>query len=904
MKTIGNCTSRSRQVAWFAAWLLILSCGGLACFQAAAATTFYSNDFEAYTGAAASLDDAADADPAGNEWNVSDDAAVSPNTAGAGIQLINWQAHGGSQALLCRNGTLADIYLFDARSGSRYQLDFWMYVHKAPGNRGFRITLRGEGSDHNGEDYLAYGSVQSTAATIRYYDGVAGTGAWKTTTATHTDDTWQHHRIVIDPATLQMTVFIDNMDTPVIENADLARCEIAVPTVLRLQHEGDSADDGYFIIDDIQLAVDGAIDLTTTFTEGFEGYAARADEADDADPAGPWITTETDGTGTGRMLAPNKVQVVGRDVVAPHSGNQCLKLQYGQRAGATIAWGVPPQSDVEITWWAQVPSSVDGQTANYLRMSLYGAENYNTLSGDNALLGYGSREATIGDETSLTYYITAWLDSQVDYLPSTWEQYRLTTHTSAGRYSIVKNPSSATPEIIVDRGPFIGTATNWAPVIMAAWSSSNGTNHPPVYIDDIEIKSLVSTAEPLSKPYDVSFASSHFTNVTVLELPGVPVGKPTVDPRDNTTILFAVDATAGGIYRADKVASGTWQVDTKPIVTGLDRPSGLAIQTNGTLWWCHDYNNDYTRSVGRLQAPWESNAIETVIAELNDPVLTDRDDDSIDLIIAPMNFTGTIGQPGMIVVADRGLDGDANNAIYVIDPSTTELGHTNYSNFLAGPTPTALGSGDLNSIAALPQSGEVVTLSAEGTIVATDANGFSRFIYPSTLWPLGATASGAAVTADPTTGRLWLADDLLDEIWSVDPSGLTPDVKELAFPPTNLKRPERVMDFHESSLAFSPDGKFLVVTDTSTVNDGGRILIFHNEASALPPFKLSSVVKTEQSLDLAWEAAGTAKYRVFRSVDLGAPGSFVDISGELTTPSFTDTNAPAGMAYYRVQAYH
>jgi hypothetical protein len=263
-----------------------------------------------------------------------------------------------------------------------------------------------------------------------------------------------------------------------------------MPTLVRIVNEGNSADDGFFAIDDIGLTVDDSIDLTTTFTEGFENYSARTSAADDADPKGPWITTETDGTvaAGGRPLAPAKVQVVDSTVVTPRSGSKSLKLEAGQRAGATIAWGQTPQTDVQITWWARVPASVQGTVGNYLRMSLYGAEGGSTYSGDSALLGYGSRDATIGDATSVTYFTTLWVDTTIDYTPDVWEQYRLTTHYGQGRYTVLKNPSSANPEVVVDRAAFIGSASSWGPAFMAAWSSSNGTNHPPVYIDDIEIK--------------------------------------------------------------------------------------------------------------------------------------------------------------------------------------------------------------------------------------------------------------------------------------------------------------------------------------------------------------------------------------------------------------------------------
>ncbi len=890
-------------------WLAVAASSFAATSLMAATATIYSNDFEAYPTFATSLaDEATDADPVGAEWNMADDAPLGA-ADGSGVQVINWlQNSVGSptKALLLRSGTQAQIYLRDARSGSRYQLDFWVFsVKTPPANRGWYVLIRGEGSDINGDDYLAYQSLRdNTANTIRYYDGVGpGAGAWINTGLQHATNAWQHHRIVIDPNALTFDVYLDDMVTPVLTGGDISRSEVGVPTIIQLLHEGNSADDGYCVFDDIRFTVEDSKDLTTTFTEGFESYSARVNPDDDADPAGPWITTEVDGTGTGRLRAPGKVQVVSTSVVTPHTGTKCLKLEAGQRAGSSIAWGTPPQADVQITWWARVPASIANQTANYLRMSLYGAENGNTVSGDNALLGYGSRQPGLGDETSITYFTTAWVDSGVDYTPDVWEEYRLTTHTSQGIYTIIKNPSSASPQVIVDRMPLIGTAiTDWKPVLMAAWSSSNGTNHPPVFIDDIEIRSLVAIAQPFGPPYTPTIDGSRFTNFTQLVVAGTPVGRPIVDPRDNTTILCAVDAPppAGGIYRATKVASGNWAVDPTPIVAGLDRPSGLAITADGTLWWTHDYNNDYTRSVGRLKWPWASNAVETVIADLVDPAPAEQDDDAIDLCVAPSTFTGTIGRPGWIVVADRGVNGNNRNGVYVIDPATPELNQTNYSTFLINPTQADLG-GDLTAIAALPQSGEVVVVSVDGFLVAINGDGTFRYLNSVNLWPIGAPANGAAIATDPVTGRLWAADDTRDEVWSIDvATGV--DQKEISFPLNDASRPDRQMDFHDPGMAFAPDGSFLVVSDTSTVNGGGRLLIFHKESIGVPTFAILSVSRVAQGVQLNWQPAGSAQYDVLRGADLANAASFVSIATNLTTTTFTDTNAPAGAAFYRVVA--
>jgi hypothetical protein len=360
----------------------------------AATVTIYTNSFETYSIVATNEADTTDADPTGAEWNIVDDTALLPTTVGVGVQVINWltnSAGGPTKSLLLRPNTEAQVFLNGARTGSRYQLDFRAYISRGPtSSQSFYIILRGEGSDFNGDDYLAYRTDRATnSSALFYFDAVGpGTAAFVPVGTNHLNDAWQHHRIVIDPNALTFSLYLDDMVTPVLTNAELSRCEVAAPTLLRIVNEGNSADDGYYAIDDISLTVEDSRDLSTTFTDGFESYPARTNAADDADPLGPWITTEVDGTGQGRLRAPVKVQVVGTDVVTPHSGTKCLKIEAGQRAGATIAWGVPPLSDVQVTWWARVPEAIQSAPtadAVLLRMSLYGAEGGNTLSGDSAL---------------------------------------------------------------------------------------------------------------------------------------------------------------------------------------------------------------------------------------------------------------------------------------------------------------------------------------------------------------------------------------------------------------------------------------------------------------------------------------------------------------------------------------
>ena len=441
----------------------------LLCFTASpligATSIIYSNNFEKYTSVATDLSDTANANPTGAEWYILDDAALSPTTAGAGVQVINWLTNHdgtvGNKSLLVRSATEADVYLTNAKSGSQYQLDFWAYIARGTtSDRSFRLNLRGEGADLNADDFLAYGTVQTTNnCTLRLYDGVKTAAGWVSLPAQAATNQWQHHRLVMDPRTRRVSVYVDDMINPISTTGRLARSAVAVPTIMTIVNEANSIDDNWWAIDDISFTVTDPINLLTTFTEGFESYTARTTSTDDANPLGPWITVETDGTAaSGAPVAPSKVQVVDSTVVTPHTGNKCLKLEGGQRAGTSVAWGQTPYTDVQITWWAMVPAVVGGSNdAVYLRMSLYGTENNSSYAGDTALMGYGIRSG-LGSPTSLLYYTTGWVDSHVTFTPDTWEEYQLTTANNLGTYDIVKNPSSANPVAIASHVALIGTA--------------------------------------------------------------------------------------------------------------------------------------------------------------------------------------------------------------------------------------------------------------------------------------------------------------------------------------------------------------------------------------------------------------------------------------------------------------
>lgn len=851
----------------------------------AAPATIFTENFDSYSAPATSLTDTANANPPGPQVLVTDDNPVAPLIAGTGVQLINWLAASGSQSLLVRSGSEATIQIQQPLSGSRYQLDFKLNTAKGAGDRNFFLIVRAMGNDTNGEDFLAYRSDRAAGNATFYYDGI-DTGGWTATGAQHVDNEWQHHRLVFNMRTLTFDLYVNDMTAPVVTGGQISRSGAAVPTSIILRHEGNSEDDGYFAIDDLSLTVEDSRTLATTFTEGFETYPAAAPgSGDDANPLGPWITNEADGTGDLKPLNPVKVQVVDTATAPARSGTKSLKLEGGQRAGVSFAWGSAPQEDVQITWWARVPASIDGTQGNYLRMSLYGLENRRADQGDSALMGYGSRDATIGDETSLTIFTTAWQDTPVDYTPDTWEQYRLITHVAQGSYTLIKNPNSENPQIIADRAPFIGTATSWGPNWMLGFSSSNGSGHPPVYVDDIEIVSLTTSVDPLPDPYNVLIRGTRFTNVTTLDLAG-PIGDTAVDPRDNSTIFFTVDGQPGGIYRANKTSAGTWEAETTPVVADLDRPSGLVVDAQGTLWWTHDF----TMRLMRLKAPYNT-APEIVISNFG-PLETD--DDPIDLTIAPSSFANS---PNFIIVADRGTDGDAENALYLVDPTTSELDQTNFVNYLVPPSVFSVGAANINAITPVPGSGEVAVINSDAFIYLVDGNGVIRSILPAIYADPSVNISPTAIAADPTTSRIWLADNVFKQIWSIPTSGTEAERLEVDFTLKAGSRPDSNIAFHDPGLTFAPNGSILVVTDTSTGNGGGRLHIFHNDATQ-SEITITQGTRTASGFELAWSGSPGATYKVQRSTNLTE--GFTDLSGNLTATTYTDANPPATFAFYRI----
>ncbi len=204
----------------------------------------------------------------------------------------------------------------------------------------------------------------------------------------------------------------------------------------------------------------------------------------------------------------------------------------------------------------------------------------------------------------------------------------------------------------------------------------------------------------------------------------------------------------------------------------------------------------------------------------------------------------------------------------------------------------------------LPASGEIVTLNQDGQVTAVNANGVvTRAFWPVIYQDPYVAILPTCIATDPSTGRLWIGDQLWRQVFSCAPDGTDCRV-ELSFPLANANRADQQIQLHSpgGGMAFAPDGSFLALSDNSMINGGGRVLIFHNEQFAGHDFAITGGSSSGQQVQLSWSSAGAASYNVQRGLDVANAASFQTIATNLSVRQFTDTNAPAAGAFYRVLA--
>jgi hypothetical protein len=948
--------------------------GFMAAINVQASTlTLCTNNFDSYPGAVSSFLSTTVSIPNTDYFRVEDGLAQGDAPSGLGfngVQLINWDSAPGSapNSILLRPNTAFRLNL-DPRGGTNYTWDFWMKsVKSGAADRGFRLSLAEAGADQNEQDFLVFRSGQASTTNnagqpgginvdgvdiIQAFNGFSAASGfpnpnqWVTITNTATglasyvtNNVWYHYRIVADAVARTFKFYVDDMVTPVNAVCYLSRPQNLPVTTIRFANEGNSADDGYTLIDNVSLTVDGNfIDLASgTYTDGFEGYTASTSATvgtADNNPGGAWVTAETTGVANNNYFAPTKVQVVDSTVTAPHSGNNCLMVSQGQTAGSTISWGQATNEDVKITWWAKVPAAPmnDAIFSVYLRVSAYAWEADYSSASDTILFGYGHRGAApFGSQPTSILTFSRWFnewfnngswgDTLQTYTADTWEEYQLTTDVKRNSYDLIKNPSS-TPVTIVKDGQYISSWGNNKKFHTIAFSTSNNSTpggNLPAYIDDVTIQPYTNTKDAEPRPYTIlgTGLGARFTNYTVLKVPGKTVGGVAMDPRDTNTIVFTIDEERiGAIMKATKVASGNWVIDPTPVVSGLYNPNSLVVETNGTIWFVRDaVKGGQSCGLNRLKAPWSANTVEEIVTDFGSSP-TNRSDQPCDLA-----FFSVAGVTKLAVL-DRGVDLNNNpNAIWIVDPATAVTNQAIFNqggvNQLVAPNNTLFGAGlggNANGIAALPASGELVTIwegdgtTDNGVIEAFDTTtGTPRDIF---IGPGSGVTWGAGIDVDPTTGRIWVSDRkrttfplsafAVPQIASFNPTSGAYQ-QELTFTNVNATadRPDRNVNFKDPGMRFSQDGKFLVVSDQGLFSGGGRLLIFHSEPFTILPITITSVTRTSGSVNLVWSSGGGVNYVVQRCATVN--GTYVTISGTLTDTQYTDTSSPAGTAFYRVLA--
>jgi glycerophosphoryl diester phosphodiesterase len=315
----------------------------------------------------------------------------------------------------------------------------------------------------------------------------------------------------------------------------------------------------------------------------------------------------------------------------------------------------------------------------------------------------------------------------------------------------------------------------------------------------------------------VEITSQSVLRATLVSFPG-ETGDVAFDAGDDDRLYVIQDDlvdSGGGIYPVD--LAGENHVKGERIVAA-DRPSAIAFTADGDLWFVRDYDaaDGAYLSVVRQPRSGAPYVVEEVIRQFG----TTADDDAIALQIAPPGFEGDDVAPGDLVIGDRGADGNAPNAFYVYPPSSPRGDPDAYSEFLATPAAlAAFDDKDLNDFAFSADGGSLYAVFDTGQIVEIGPDG----VVVREARPLGIELSNiAAIAVNPADGRLWVADDDRDQIWSVDPT-TGHAMLELSFFKVGEARPDYQINFSEPCLAFSSSGDKLVVSDNDS---GGWLWIF------------------------------------------------------------------------------
>jgi hypothetical protein len=187
------------------------------------------------------------------------------------------------------------------------------------------------------------------------------------------------------------------------------------------------------------------------------------------------------------------------------------------------------------------------------------------------------------------------------------------------------------------------------------------------------------------------------------------------------------------------------------------------------------------------------------------------DDDPKAIVVAPAGFNGTDVDPGDLLILDSGADGNGTNAIYLYRPSAPFGNPAAYGEFF-------MTSGDFGAYVSdwgtdldfSPDGSSLYVSLSSDVILEVDADG--TIVRELTLTG-GPLSNIEGIEVNPADGRIWVADDTLDQVWSYDP--VTGDGRaELTFVLGGETRLDYNINFPVPSMKFTADGSRLVITDT------------------------------------------------------------------------------------------
>lgn len=303
----------------------------------------------------------------------------------------------------------------------------------------------------------------------------------------------------------------------------------------------------------------------------------------------------------------------------------------------------------------------------------------------------------------------------------------------------------------------------------------------------------------------------------------IEAGEMVFDPTDNFRPYLAADvavASGGGIYKG-RYDNGILIFDE--LVVGNTNPSGLAFTATGDIYYSHDFDSALgVVHTPRTGAPY---AAEVVITEF----ITTLDDDPIAVAIAPAGFVSASVAPGDVILADRGIESNTPNGFFVYTPGSipgeagTPTDPTKYSRLLS---PIGSLSGydniEMDDIDFAPDGSAMYAVFGNGQIAKIDANG----TLLGQLAPVGVTLVNLqAAGVNPVDGRIWVVDDTLDEVWSIDPATQQAR-REMKFAKAGATAPAAI-GVHAPSIQFSPGGEMFCISD---INAPSRAWVFKRKS--------------------------------------------------------------------------